>query len=107
MIKNENDIDYVRDEVYKTLEEFKSNTVEEKKLNDLKRRNKYGFLMGLDTPDHVAGGLARLAAITGGIDVVDQLYSQLEKITAQDVQNAAKKYFTPERRTVVVLKGAK
>jgi len=107
MIKNENDIEYVRDEVYKTLEDFKSNLVEDKKLNDLKRRNKYSFLMGLDTPDHVAGGLARFVAITGGIDIVDQLYNQLEKITAQDIQNAAKKYFTPERRTVVILKGAK
>jgi zinc protease len=107
MIKNEDDINYVRDEVYKTLEQFKSSSVEEKKLNDLKRRNKYGFLMGLDTPDHVAGGLARLVAITGSIEVVDQLYKQLEKITADDLQSAAKKYFTPEKRTVVVLKGAK
>lgn len=107
MIKKEDDINYVRDEVYKTLEQFKSNPVEEKKLTDLKRRNKYGFLMGLDTPDHVAGGLARLVAITGSIEVVDQLYKQLEKITADDLQSAAKKYFTPEKRTVVVLKGAK
>lgn len=107
MIKSEEDINYVRDEVYKTLEGFKTGAIEEKRLNDLKRRNKYGFLMGLDTPDHVAGGLARIAAITGGIDVVDILYKELEKVTAADIQKAAKKYFIPERRTVVVLKGVK
>jgi predicted Zn-dependent peptidase len=30
----------------------------------------------------------------------------MESVTPQDIVNAAKKYFTPERRTVVVLKGA-
>ncbi|MDI6766919.1 MAG: pitrilysin family protein [Bacteroidota bacterium] len=107
MVKKEDDINYIRDEIYKTLEEYKNNPVEENKLNDLKRRNKYSFLMGLDTPDHVAGGLARFAAITGGIDVIDQLYGQLEKISPPDIVSAAKKYFTKERRTVVVLKGVK
>jgi zinc protease len=106
MIMKEDDILYVRDEVYRTLEEFKAKPVDEEKLNNLKRRNKYSFLMGLDTPDNVAGRLARYVALTGGIDVVDQLYSMLEGITAQDIQNAARTYFTPDRRTVVVLKGA-
>ena len=107
MIKSDTDIENIRDQVYSTLEEFKTKPVDEKKLNDLKRRNKYSFLMGLDTPDRVAGGLARFIALTGGIEVVDQLYKQLETITPQDIMNAAQKYFTPERRTVVVLKGAK
>ena len=106
MVKKVEDIDSVRDEVYRTLEKFKSSPIDEKKLNDLKRRNKYGFLMGLDTPDHVAGGLARFVALTGGIEVVDQLYSELNKVTPQDVMNAARKYFVPDSRTVVVLKGA-
>jgi zinc protease len=107
MVKDENDINYVRDEIYRTLDEFKNKPVEEKRLNDLKRRNKYGFLMGLDTPDHVAGGLARFAALTGSIEVIDQLYKHLETITPQDIVNSAKKYFMPEQRTVVVLKGVK
>ncbi|HCV44285.1 MAG TPA: insulinase family protein, partial [Bacteroidetes bacterium] len=106
MVKKMEDVDYVRDEVYKTLEQFKTTLIDEKKLNDLKRRNKYSFLMGLDTPDHVAGGLARFVALTGGVEIVDQLYAQLGKVTPQDIVNAAKKYFVPEGRTVVVLKGA-
>ncbi len=107
MVKTPEDINYVRDEVYKTLESFKTTPVDAARLEGLKKRNKYDFLMGLDTPDHVAGGLARFVAITGDIDVVDQLYKTSDTITAQDVMNAAKKYFVPERRTVVVLKGAK
>ena len=106
MVKKVDDIAYVRDEVYKTIEEFQSKPVDEKKLNDLKRRNRYSFLMGLDTPDNVAGGLARFVALTGGIEVVDRLYAQLMSVNRGDILLAAKKYFTPERRTVVVLKGA-
>jgi zinc protease len=106
MVKKVEDLPVVRDEVYRTLEAFKTTPVDEKRLNDLKRRNKYGFLMGLDTPDHVAGGLARFVALTGGIEVVDQFYAQLNKVTPQDIMAAAKKYFVPEQRTVVVLKGA-
>jgi zinc protease len=106
MVKKMEDVNYVRDEVYKTLEEFKTKLVDEKKLNDLKRRNKYDFLMGLDTPDHVAGGLARFVAVTDGITAVDGLFKEMESITPKDIMDAAGKYFTRERRTVVVLKGA-
>lgn len=106
MVKKAEDIDSVRDDVYRTLEVFKTTPVDEKRLNDLKRRSRYSFLMGLDTPDHVAGGVARFVALTGGLGVIDQLYDQLMQVTPQDIMHAAKKYFVPESRTVVVLKGA-
>ena len=106
MVKKAEDINYVRDEVYRTLEGFKTKSVDEKKLNDLKRRNKYSFLMGLDTPDKIAGGLARFVALTGGIEIVNQLYGQFNTVTPNDIMTAAKKYFVSERRSIVVLKGA-
>jgi len=105
MVKKEGDVSYVQDEVYRTLEEFKEKPVDAKKLNDLKRRNKYDFLMGLDTPDRVAGGVARFVAITGGAEIIDRIFKQADTVTPEEIMSAAKKYFVPERRTVVVLKG--
>jgi zinc protease len=105
MVKKAEDVEGVRDDIYRTLEQFKTTPVDETRLRDLKRRNKYSFLMGLDTPDAVASRLARFVALTGDIAVVDTLYAQMDTITAEDLMRAAKKYFTPERRTVVVLKG--
>jgi zinc protease len=105
MVKKPEDVDYVRDEIYRTLEEFKTKPVDAKRLSDLKRRNKYSFLMALDTPDAVASHLARYIALTGDIAIVDTLYTQMDAVTAEDIMRATKKYFTPERRTVVVLKG--
>jgi zinc protease len=107
MVKTAEDVPVVRDEIYKTLESFKTTPVDAARLDDLKKRNKYGFLMGLDTPDNVANGLARFVAITGDIDAVDRLYKTADSITPADIMSAAKKYFVPERRTVVTLKGAK
>ena len=40
------------------------------------------------------------------IAVIETLYAQMEAVTPEDLMRAAKKYFTPERRTVVVLKGS-
>jgi zinc protease len=105
MIKKPEDIDYVRDEVYRTLEQFKTTPVDAKRLGELKRRNKYSFLMALDTPGEVAARLARYVALTGDIAVVDTLYTRMDAITPEDIMRAAKKYFVPEHRTVVVLKG--
>ncbi len=104
-VKKAEDVDTVRDEIYRTFEQFKTTPVDETRLRDLKKRNKYGFLMSLDTPDAVASRLARFVALTGDIDVVDKLYAQIDTITAEDLMHAAQKYFTPERRTVVTLKG--
>lgn len=105
MVKQAVDVPAVQEEVYKTIAKFQAHQVDGKKLADIKRRRKYGFLMHLDTPDNVAGGLARFVALTGGISVVEQLYTTLERITPAEIQGAARKYFAPERRTVVVLKG--
>jgi predicted Zn-dependent peptidase len=54
----------------------------------------------------VARALTRLVALTGGIDVAERLYAALDRVTAADVQSAARKYFTAERRTVMVLRSA-
>ncbi|MGA9117214.1 MAG: pitrilysin family protein [Bacteroidota bacterium] len=107
MVKKEEDVPLVRDAVIRTLEEFRATPVARKKLDDLKRRNKYGFLMGLDTPDNVAGGLARFVAVTGGLEVVEGLYAAMETVTPEDIMQAAHHYFTPERSTTIVLKGAR
>jgi len=61
--------------------------------------------MGLDTPDRVASRLAYIIAVTGGVDAIDTLYGELDKVTPDDIMTAAKSFFTPENRTVVVLKG--
>lgn len=107
MVKNEKDIAAVRGEIYKTIEKFQTVPVEVQKLSDVKKRMKYGFLMGLDSSDKVAGALARIIALTGGIEAIDKLYDAIDRVAPEDVRRAAEKYYRPNRRTVMVLKGEK
>jgi len=107
MIKDEKDIDYVKNEILTTIEKFKNTLVDEKKLEDLKKREKYSFLMNLDNPASVAGFLPQFITLTGGIEVIDQLYAAIDKVTPADLKSAANYYLIPEKRNVVVVKGDK
>jgi zinc protease len=105
-VKKESDLDGVSADIATTLKKYQSSLVDTGRLSDLKRRERYSFLMNLDTPDRVAGRLARFVALSGGIEIVDKLYASIEAVTPEDIRTAAAKYFVPERRTVVVLKGS-
>ncbi len=107
MVKSEDDIQSVRKEIDETINQFKTTPVNEQKLNDLKDRLRYDFLMRLDTPDRVAGSLARFAALSGGIEVIDQLFNTFQQVTVSDIMEAAREYFVNERRTTALLRGGK
>ena len=105
-IKKDDDIPSVQEEILKTIASFQSTPVEPRRLAGVKKRRRYEFLMNLDTPERVASRLAHLVAISGGIEALDAYYTALANVTPADIMSAAKKYFVPERRTIVVLKGA-
>ncbi|NLX97384.1 MAG: insulinase family protein [Rhodopirellula sp.] len=105
MVKKMEDIPYVREEISRTLENFKTEPIDPARLEAVKSHDKYGFLMRLDAPNRVAEALARFIGVAGGVDVVDQLFCQMQQVTPQDIMRATKKYFDASRRTVVVLKG--
>jgi len=105
-VKDPADVDAVRAEIDATIGRYQASPPDAERLADLKSRLKYGFLMRLDTPDRVASALARLVAITGGVEAVEQLYATYETIEPADVQAAARALLVPARRTVGVLRGA-
>jgi zinc protease len=104
-IKDPSKIDYVIDQFNNVISGFRQNAPDPSRLADLKSNMKYGFLMSLDTPDRVASGLARVVAITGGIEAVDRMYVTIEGITPADVQAAANQYLLDGRRTIALLRG--
>ena len=106
-VKDEADIDYVLDRMNKTIETFQVELVSEEDLENTKKRRSYGYLMRLETPNDVGSRLERPLALPGGIEAIDALYATMAKITPEDIRQAAIKYYQPERRTVLVLKGGK
>lgn len=106
-IKNESDIKYVESEILNTIEFFQNNKVDPTKLENLKKRMRYQFLMNLDTPDKVASGLARILALHTDIEALENLYRTMETISPDDILESAKYFFNPQKRTVVTLIGNK
>jgi len=105
-VKDPEDIDAVIGELDSAVEYFREHPPAEDRLNALKSRMKYDFLMDLDTPDAVASTLARFVAITGGVECIDTLYGTMESVKPEDVQRAARGVLVKSARTVGVLQGA-
>ncbi len=97
------DMQYVKDEIIKTLEAAKTTPVDAKKLADTKSRFKYGFAMSLDNPDDIAGTVAQFVWLSGNAEAVNNFYNLFEKVTAQDVMGVAQKYFVPQTLTVATI----
>ncbi len=106
-VKNRKDIQYVLREIDKTVEQYRKAEVAAAELDRLKRRLKYSFLMNLDTPDKIASRLARYAALSGGIDVVNALYAAYGKVTPADIRKAVSAVLSKQRRTIAILTGRK
>ena len=73
-------------------------------LAKVKRHEKYGFLMQLDSPLHTAEAVVPFISAAGSLDAVDRLYKASEQVTPEDIQRPPAS-ISSQRRTVVVLKG--
>ena len=105
IVKRPEDLPAVQKVLEETIERFQTRRVDARRLAKVKRHEKYGFLMQLDSPFHTAEAVVPFISAAGSIDAVDRLFKASEQVTPEDIQRAAHKYFTPQRRTVIVLKG--
>jgi zinc protease len=78
--------------------------VDGERLEALKTRQRYGFLMRLETPDEVASAVSRPLAIHGDLGGIESLYATYESLTPEDVRAAARVVFSASRRTLGLLK---
>ncbi len=102
-VKDPADVAAVEGEIWSAVDGLRRAPPTQQALDDIRSRMKYGFLTQLSTPSDVCRNLASLVALTGGIEVVDELYATLDTVTPKDVQDAANTWLTPERSTVAVV----
>jgi zinc protease len=103
MIADPSKVDAVLAAVDATIAKFRDESPDPKQLERLKSRQRYGYLMQLDTSASVAGTVARLYGVTGIVDADERMVRTLAKITPDDVREAARALFVDTRRTVGVL----
>jgi zinc protease len=103
-VKDPSKVDYVLGVIDETIAQFRAEPPDAARLADLQKRLRYGFLMGLQTPDAVASRVAQFVALSGDLKGLDRLYATYAAVTPADVQTAAERYLQPQRRTIGVLR---
>jgi zinc protease len=102
-IKDPAQVTYVRDQIQKTFDRYKTELVSQAKLDATRSRSRYGFAMAMDSNDAIAGALAPYVSLARTPETINRLFDTYQKVTPEDIRDAAKKYFRDESRTVVTL----
>ncbi|HEY6118635.1 MAG TPA: pitrilysin family protein [Pyrinomonadaceae bacterium] len=96
---------HTADEVLREMDavvaEISAKGVNEKELADAKVRFRSNFYNQLETTFPKAHLLAALALFRDDPAQINSLLNPFEKVTGDEIKNAAKKYLVPENRTVI------
>ncbi len=105
-VVNASDLQYVKDEISKTIESAKTKKVDAKVLEETKSRLKYGFAMETNTATDIAESLTYFVWLTGNPESMNKLYALYDKVTADDLVRVAKKYLVTNGLTVATISPA-
>ena len=102
-VKEDKDLDYVRDEVLATYKRFTTELIPPDKLDATRSRLRYSFALSLDSSAAIAGTLASYVGLRGTPESVNKVYALYDQVTPEDVRAAAARYFVDRNRTIVTL----
>ncbi len=102
-IKDPVNIPKVQDAILAAIEDAKSKPVSSERLASIKSHVKYDFAMGLDNADHVARQISHYIELANDPESVNRFYALYDKVTPEDIMAVAKKVFTTNNRTVLLL----
>src|SRR5438132_800813 len=102
-VKDERDLDYVRQQIIETFKRLTTETVSQAKLDATRSRLRYSFALGMDSSEAIAGAMAQYIALRRSPETLDKLYALYDTITPQDLRDVATRYFVDNHRTIVTL----
>ncbi len=102
-VKDIKDLDYVQNEIISTYKKFTKDLIPQNQLDETRSRLRYGFAMGMNSNEAIAGTLARFISLKRSPDTIDRLFALYDSITPEDIRRAAAKYFTDTNQTIVTL----
>lgn len=102
-VKDGKDMDYVKDEIIKTYKRFTTELIPQKQLDETRSRLRYGFAMGMNSNDAIAGTLAQYITFNRTPETIDKVFALYDSITSEDIRTFAAKYFTDNNQTIVTL----
>jgi zinc protease len=102
-VKDPANVNYVRDLILKTAESHQTELIDRARLDATRSRMRYGFAMAMNSNSAIASALAPYIALRRTPETLNELFETYQKVTPEDIRDAARKYFREERRTVVTL----
>jgi zinc protease len=103
-IKDEKDMDYVREQILATFKKYTEELVAQQDLDNTRSRFRYGFAQGMNSSEAIAGALASYIALRRTPETINKVFALAEAVTPEDIRAAARRYFIDNNRTVVTLK---
>jgi zinc protease len=100
---DKNDMQYVKDEIVKAIENVKVNGVDDDILAKTKSNLKYSYAMSIDNPSRIANSICHYIMLTGDPESLNRLYALYDKVTVKDVKMVANKYFTDNALTIATI----
>lgn len=102
-VKDQKDVNYVRDEIIKTYKRYTQELIPQKKLDETRSRLRYGFAMAMNSNDAIADAIAPFVALKRTPDTINKLYNVIESLTPEDIRHIAQQYFGDKNQTIVTL----
>ncbi|MBK5284326.1 MAG: insulinase family protein [Bacteroidia bacterium] len=100
---NAADMQYVKDEIMKAMEDAKTMTVDSAMLAETKSNLKYSFAMSINSPDAIANNLSYFIWLTGNPESLNRAYAMYENITADNLKKSAQMYFNTTSLTMATI----
>ena len=85
------------------IERLQREPISESELEKVKNQIRADFIRGLDSNAGLAGMLSYYEALLGDYRYLAEYTTTIDRITTDDILQAARTYLTPENRTVATL----
>ncbi len=102
-LKRPEDAVRVRDEILKTFARARAEKPDGKRLADELAHARNALVQRLDSTDAIAGTVARFAAFERSLQTLNRLFRTSASLRPEDLQAAARTYFTDARLVVTTL----
>lgn len=89
--------------IKKEIEEFYTNGISERELNKAKKKLKAGFAENSETVSDIAETIGFYMTVCNNLNCIEEYINIIDKITADDIQNTAKKYLNTDNAVIAVL----
>ncbi len=103
-VKKAEDVGYVQDQILATLAQFRQTAVPGQRLDAVKSHLRYRFALSMDNSESIAATVARYVALRRTPETINLVYQLYDRITPEDVQRIAGRYFVESGRTIVTLR---